>query len=54
MTPINEDRRALAFFQKIVWMDYLGDTPWIPAAQEEAEALREIFFNRLNPSKEKP
>lgn len=47
-SPIDEDRMALAFFQRVVWMSYLTNNDWVPSAVEEAESLRKIYFDRLD------
>jgi len=48
MTPWEEDRRVVAFLQRVVYMDYLHrDCTTIPSAEKEAAILLEIFKNRL-------
>lgn len=43
-----EDRRAIAFFQHVSFMDYLNpNCTTVPPAPVEAEALRRIFMARL-------
>ena len=54
MTPWEEDRRVVAFLQRVVYMDYLHkDCTTVPSAEKEAEILLEIFKDRVATYREK-
>lgn len=45
---MEEDRRAIAFFQRVSFLDYLNpNCTTVPPATIEAEALRRVFMPRV-------